>query len=91
MIFSYIRYKQIINWSYRDTYVDLILDLIIVEKNIIIISNNTNRCFDLFQGNDWYIIFIMKLKRVEKKVFDEYILIKQLRFFLMGNNDEFAK
>lgn len=33
----------------------------------------------------------MKLKRVEKKVFDEYILIKQLRFFLMGNNDEFAK
>lgn len=60
-------------------------------KNIIIISNNTNRCFDLFQGNDWYIIFIMKLKRVEKKVFDEQILIKQLRFFLMGNNDEFAK
>lgn len=89
MIFSYIRYKQIINWSYRDTYVDSRSNY--SRKNIIIISNNTNRCFDLFQGNDWYIIFIMKLKRVEKKVFDEQILIKQLRFFLMGNNDEFAK
>lgn len=69
MIFSYIRYKQIINWSYRDTYVDSRSNY--SRKNIIIISNNTNRCFDLFQGNDWYIIFIMKLKRVEKKVFDE--------------------